>query len=74
MSKTFKPTLAGGVDAALSYGLARMYVDAHLSEWSKVPSLAPEAMLAVMDDYLASLAREPKRARAAIQAYRREQS
>lgn len=51
---------------ALSYGLARMHVDAHLREWAIPPDQAVAAMRAVMEDYLASLARDPEAARAIL--------
>ncbi len=56
---------------ALSYGLARMCVDDHLREWTIGPDQELGAMRRVMDDFLASLAREPERARTAIAAARR---
>ena len=51
---------------ALSYGLARMHVDAHLREWDIPPEQAVAAMREVMDDYIVSLAKDPKAARAAL--------
>jgi AcrR family transcriptional regulator len=59
---------------ALSYGLARMHVDAHLREWAIPPERALAAMLRVMDDYIIGLATDPPAARAAIAAYRRRSS
>ena len=51
---------------ALSYGLARMHVDAHLREWDIPAERAVEAMRGVMDDYIAGLAKDPEAARAAL--------
>jgi AcrR family transcriptional regulator len=55
---------------ALSYGLARMHVDAHLREWAIPPDQALAAMRRVMDDFIVNLARDPQAARAAIAAAR----
>jgi len=55
---------------ALSYGLARMCVDDHLREWGVPPNGAAAAMRAVMDDFIAGLARDPKAVREAIAATR----
>lgn len=51
---------------ALAYGLARMHVDAHLKEWAIPPERAQASMQAVMEDYLAGLARDPAAAHAAM--------
>jgi AcrR family transcriptional regulator len=48
---------------ALSYGLARMYVDNHLPQWGIGKENAEAAMNAVLDHYLASLAATAPRGR-----------
>ncbi len=55
---------------ALSYGLARMHVDAHLREWAIPPDQARAAMQGVMDDHIISLAADPATARQALADHR----
>jgi AcrR family transcriptional regulator len=55
---------------ALSYGLARMHVDAHLREWAIGPDQAAAAMQAVMDDFILGLAADPDAARRALAQWR----